>query len=797
MEILLVIILFIILILVVTIKNDFSSQLNALQSKIDSLSTELKKLKIKEIRTESPDIKSEEKPVSISHQPSIAKFITTEKVPETIKAKVPDPEQTVEKFFKSLEPTPAPQPVKPPKPNFFERNPDLEKFIGENLANKIGIAILVLGIGFFVKYFIDKNWINEIGRVFIGIISGGALLGIAHRLRNKFIAFSSVLVGGGLAVLYLTISIGFHEYQLFTQTAAFILMIVITGFAVALSVAYNRLELIILSLLGGFASPFMVSTGEGNYIILFTYILILDGGMLVLAYYKKWNLVNILCYAFTIILFGSWLFVRFDEGNVSMVRGGIIFASLFYLVFFAMNIINNIKERTTFKSLEFSLLLSNTFLYYAVGMYILNNSFGEDLKGLFTVLLGAFNFIFAFSLFKNTNIDRNLIFLLIGLVLTFISLAAPVQLEGNYITLFWSAESVLLLWMSQKSGIRLMKLASVLLMGLMGISLIMDWDQIYIQEVYSDLTIIFNKGYITGLFVTTSILLTILLLKKEHIENFETVRIYKGLLIFGAISVLYVSQVFELWYQLQHYDFDFETSTVIIGCFNMLYILGLLIGEKNLKLDDNFKKAFAFWGIFAMLAYLVYYHKFIVATRNDFLIDGATKTGFVFHYILITLILIITILSLSKIRKLEDFNKTTFYAYAWFYVFFFVFLASAELDHIVLLAAGVDKDSIQYVLTQNHKIGYPILWGVSSFILITVGLKTKRRSLRIISLTLFLITLLKLFFVDIKGISEAGKIAAFISLGLLLLIVSFMYQRLKRLLLTEDTSEKSTENENS
>jgi uncharacterized membrane protein len=152
-----------------------------------------------------------------------------------------------------------------------------------------------------VKYAIDQEWIGEIGRVFIGILCGGILLGVGHRLRNTFRAFSSVLAGGGIAVLYLTIAIAFHEYRIFSQTSAFIIMLIITGFAVALSLGYNKIELAVLSILGGFASPFMVSTGEGNYVVLFTYILILDVGMLVLAYYKKWNLVNIISYLFTVL----------------------------------------------------------------------------------------------------------------------------------------------------------------------------------------------------------------------------------------------------------------------------------------------------------------------------------------------------------------------------------------------------------------------------------------------------------------------------------------------------------------
>jgi uncharacterized membrane protein len=168
-------------------------------------------------------------------------------------------------------------------------------------------------------------------------------------------------------------------------------------------------------------------------------------------------------------------------------------------------------------------------------------------------------------------------------------------------------------------------------------------------------------------------------------------------------------------------------------------------------------------------------------------------TGLAWHYVLMVLLVLAAMISLPKIRALVEFNKSTYQAYAWFYVFFFVFIASAELDHTVLLLSQVTSHTIDHVLTQNHKIGYPILWGLSSFALIFVGLRQKKRSLRIISLTLFLITLVKLFLVDIRGISEGGKIAAFISLGILLLIVSFMYQRLKKILLEDDSMKKSTE----
>src|SRR5690606_14686097 len=175
------------------------------------------------------------------------------------------------------------------------------------------------------------------------------------------------------AILYLTIAIAFHEYHIMSQQVAFGIMVVITGLTIMLSIAYNRVELAVLAILGGFASPFMVSSGEGNYVVLFTYIMVLDIGMLVLAYFKKWNLVNIVAYVFTVILFGSWLATGYEANNASMTIGAMIFATLFYFTFFAMTVVNNLKQRLPFKAIEFSLLLSNTFLYYSAGMVILND----------------------------------------------------------------------------------------------------------------------------------------------------------------------------------------------------------------------------------------------------------------------------------------------------------------------------------------------------------------------------------------------------------------------------------------
>ena len=96
--------------------------------------------------------------------------------------------------------------------------------------------------------------------------------------------------------------------------------------------------------------------------------------------------------------------------------------------------------------------------------------------------------------------------------------------------------------------------------------------------------------------------------------------------------------------------------------------------------------------------------------------------------------------------------------------------------------------------TQVIKIGYPILWGILSFACLILGIKRQNKQLRIIALSLLGLTILKLFLYDIRNVSETGKIIAFILLGVLILIISFVYQKLKRLV-TEDANNSKTQDE--
>ncbi|WP_020604190.1 DUF2339 domain-containing protein [Spirosoma spitsbergense] len=712
---------------------------------------------------------------------------------------------------------PAPQPMipAPPKPSYFQRflaeNPDLEKFIGENLINKIGIIILVAGIGYFVKFAIDQNWINEIGRVLIGVLAGGLLLVLAHRLRTTFTAFSSVLVAGGLSVLYFTIAIAFSDYKIFSQTAAFLLMVVITGFAILLSIAYNRVALAVMSLIGGFSTPFMVSTGEGNYIVLFSYLLILDSGMLILAYFKKWHLVHWVAYGFTILLYGTWLGTEVLNTPQPPYAGALLFATGFYVVFMAMNLIYNLKNQLKFSAIEITLLLSNTAFYFAAGMLVLAKVNQGAWQGLFTAGLAVVNFGIAVLLYRRQAVDRTLIYLLIGLVITFISLTIPVQLDGNFITMFWALEAVLLLWLAQRSGLHLLAAGSVLVLGLMLISLVMDWSDLYITGLIPSLPLILNKAFVTSTIAIVGLILTFRLLRSQQ-APFQfwigqlTVPVYRRIVGYLMVIVAYFAGYNEVDYQATvAYGYG-ANSTIIQGAYQLTFTLVLLLIIRRYAVRSWLIQAIIF-SVFVILFYITLFdpalHELLQAyfTGNE-----PAIAGFYIHYVSLAGMVGLLLLLPALKPALEPLSPFIRQAWPWFLGFIVVYTASSELfSHVVYFQfSGSSVPSLpgqkaifsaryDALTEQIAKVGLPILWGVCAFAFMYTGLTRRNRQFRILSLSLFALTLVKLFFYDLEGISEGGRIAAFISLGALLLIISFMYQRIKRLILDNNTLPPATD----
>ena len=368
-----------------------------------------------------------------------------------------------------------------------QKKVNYEKFIGENLFGKIGILVFVIGVGFFVKYAIDKDWINETLRTVLGFLTGSALLVVAERLQKKYRTFSSLLAGGAFAVFYLTVAIAFHFYHLFPQTVAFIILIVITLFMSILSVLYDRRELAIISLVGGFLAPFIVSSGDGNYMVLFTYISILNLGMFGLSIYKKWGELPVIAFVFTYLVMGLFLLTGYSTGTAIISVHLFAFATLFYFIFL-LPILSILRIEAIKKNRGLLLvIITNNFIYLLLGILFLRNmELAFKSEGLLSLFIAIINLVLVIWLRMSKKDYKFLIYAMLGLVLTFVSITIPIQLDGNYITLFWAAEMVLLLWLYVKSKIWIYERATLVLMGLTLFSYLMDVSAVILSSSSSE-----------------------------------------------------------------------------------------------------------------------------------------------------------------------------------------------------------------------------------------------------------------------------------------------------------------------
>lgn len=674
---------------------------------------------------------------------------------------------------------------------WLRNNPDIEKFIGENLINKVGIAVLVLGIAFFVKYAIDKEWINELARVGIGLLCGGILIALAHKLRNSYRSFSSVLVGGGLTVFYFTMAIAFHEYTLIGQTPAFIIMVVITSFAVALSLLYNRIELAILATLGGFITPFLVSSGNNNYVALFTYLAVLNAGLIVLAYFKNWRVLNVISLFFTIVIFGSW-YIGTNMDNETPYRHALIFSTVFYFLFLVMNLVSQLNKKGNLKGFDFAILLTINLTYYSAGLNILEGAGLAGYKGIFTAGLGVLNLTLAYTLFKylSKGIDRKFVYLLVGLTITYISLTAPVQLEGNNITLFWAAESVLLLWLYQRSFIKLIKLASLLVTVCMLVSLFIDWANVYYYIPGEILPTVVNKGFITSIFAAGAVTCLHLLMRKEADTYYLagiTNKTMRNAYAIIAVALFYIAGCIEIGYQFDVRFSGISLDRIYLQLFTISLATTLLIIADSFrkKVDDHLRLVVT---IVIFILYLANTSK--VYTQEINILTSGKNTVHLLAWIFNAIAIIAFLLqSFFYIIRRRQAIQPVFPAFVTVLSLAMVIMISIEIRNAYIWSVYTSPTSIEYFENLYSKAFLSVIWGLASFGMIWMGMKYRFKSLRIAALALFGITLVKLFTFDIRNIPAGGKIAAFILLGILLLVISFMYQRLKKLLIDHAETE--------
>ena len=350
-----------------------------------------------------------------------------------------------------------------PAPLAAPRPPEhLETVIGQKWIGWVAVVLIFCAVAFFLKYAFENRWIGELGRVTLGVVVGLVFAwGGLERHRKGWRYLSQVLTGGGITILYLSVYGAFGYYHLVDQRAAFVFLAILVAEAQLLALAYDARPIAVMALAGGFLAPVLLSTGRDQYAVLFTYIAVLDLGMLLAVMARRWRWIGSLAYAATQLLFWAWYGEHYHPDKRAAV---LLFQAAIFALFMLADLAPRLRRKATGWE-EWIRLAVNPFVFYATCYYFLNPDHHDWMAPLALGLAIVYAALARAELGLRPS-DRSMLLVTVGTALTFVTLAIPVQLESNWITIAWAVEAAVLLWASFEAAAPPLRVLSAIVYSL-------------------------------------------------------------------------------------------------------------------------------------------------------------------------------------------------------------------------------------------------------------------------------------------------------------------------------------------
>lgn len=404
-----------------------------LQSKIKHLEKLVYSLKENNINSQS----DESKQVSIIEETIIEqKMPKTENQPVTLK--LTEPVNNLKTFKQEYQ---EPISSEPSKIVSFITN----YFTGGNLLVRIGGVILFFGLAFLVKYAADHSIISMKMRLMAIAITAMVLIVVGWRLRDREGAYGQILQGLGVAMFYLVIYAASKFYLLLTLDIAFALMFLVVILGSILAVIEDSLPLALFATSGGFLVPILTSSGDGSHIMLFSYYVLLNLGIFLVAWYRSWRVLNVVGFLFTFVIATAWGVLKYRSDMFETTEPFLI---LYFLMYLTISVLFTIKYPYKPKNLvDGTLVFGLPIIAFPLQINLVKQfTYGEAYSA---VALGTL-YLVLFWLLKNKERTHLLAqsFLTLGVV--FYTITIPYIFDADVSAALWSLESAGIIWIALK-----------------------------------------------------------------------------------------------------------------------------------------------------------------------------------------------------------------------------------------------------------------------------------------------------------------------------------------------------------
>ncbi len=327
------------------------------------------------------------------------------------------------------------------------RGVSMEYAIATQWLLRIGVLILLVGVGFFLRYSVEHGLIGETPRVLLSVMAGlGMLIAGTHMLGRKYHLFGQGMQAAGVVTLYFSVFAAAEFYHLIDVETGYALMVVVTLLASGIAVRFNAMLVAVLAILGGYGTPVMLSTGVVNFLGLYTYLLILGLGVLGISIWKHWPLLNYLSFVCTYVLFFGAM-AAYEPRYFWEVMP---LLTAFFVLFSTMQFLHHLVGGVKSNLLDLLVLFSNAGIYFAVSYWLIEEAYDRQGVAVITLALAAFYLVHVVYFLRRVGIDREMLVSFMGLAAFFVAVTLPLILTPAWITFSWSLQALVMLWIAVK-----------------------------------------------------------------------------------------------------------------------------------------------------------------------------------------------------------------------------------------------------------------------------------------------------------------------------------------------------------
>ncbi len=666
---------------------------------------------------------------------------------------------------------------------YRQKDVSFEYAIAVTWLLRSAIIMIVTGAGFLLKYSIENSFLGPAGRVTLSLLFGIVMLisGI-KLLKGKYHTIAQGLIGGAIAIFYFSSFASFSMYHLVSVNIAFALMIFVTITSAVLAIKLNSLLVAILGTIGGYFTPIALSTGSGNIFALFAYMLMLGIGVLVVAKYKRWKLLNALSFISNYLIFFIALEEMYDK--TKHFPTAMTFAVLYFVLFSAITVIYNLINKEKVTVLELIGMFANVAIFFPTSYVLINSLYPKEYIAIVSLGLALF-YISGVLVFIKRNVqDKSLLIFMIGFASFFVTITIPLIFSNALLTPAWAIQAFIFLWMSSKlRNSFLRKLAytvyGIAFLRLMSYDLNHSFIDIETVNYFPEMT----SRFITFGFIIISVVLGYRVLKSEtkdvvfrnNISNIKIDEKSNSIVSFfiwtaGILAFIYLH--FEFYYLCREFY-----NPLHIPMMSAIWIVAIVFMIKKLASTGNkiFKTA-SILLLAGIVIKLFVYDLVVWDLSVNYLVYGNVYS---LEYSLMRLLDFVPMIAIG------------FYSYTLMFknkIDGYKIFASFALG-LLFIYLSLELNTFLHFYNSNFRPGgISILWSIFAISTIFFGIKKHLKVLRYTGLILFTICVFKIFLSDLNKLDSLYRIIAFMVLGVIVLIGAFLYAKFKESFVIQDNN---------